>query len=196
MFEPENRVAFQEIRREIGFGATLRCFASIAFKSLFISYKTGKDVGEIERLKQEHKEHFKLVPLLYKELQKRLGDDKAKDAMRRVIINSGQSFVGGFTPLDPDAKDLANFIRIYKDFEKNNILFTVVEESEKRFEIKITKCLIYEAFRDFGLEDVIPCICDVATTYFNNYHPNISYTKDRMIARGDDTCHETFTWQD
>lgn len=196
MVEPENRIAFREIKGELGLWATLKCFASIALKSLKVSYKTGNDLDEIDKLKESHKEHFKLVPLLYNELQKRLGTDRAKEVMRRVIIKSGQSFVTGFAPLAPSDKDLTNFTRIYKDFEKNNVIFEVIEESESRFEIRITRCLIYEAFRDFGVEDLIPCICDVATTYFNSYHPNIQYTKDHMIARGDDACHEVFVWQD
>ena len=196
MFQPENRIAFIEIKRELGSWATLKCFALVALRSLRVSYKTGKNLDEFEKLKENHKEHFKMVPLLYGELQKRLGRGKAMEVMQSVIVKSGQAFVTGFAPLEPDEKTLTNFIGVYKNFEKNNISFDVIEESERKFEIKITRCLIYEAFKEFGVEDLAPCICDVATTYFSGYHPNIEYTKDRMIARGDETCHEIFTWQD
>jgi len=196
MFQPENRIAFREIKGELGLWATLKCFASVVFKSLRVNYKTKKNINEIEKLKQGHKEHFKMVPLLYGELQKRLEQDEARDVMQSVIIKSGQAFVTGFASLGPDEKSLTNFIEVYKNFERNNIVFDVIEESEKKFEIKITRCLIYEAFKEFGAEDLAPCICDVATSYFSGYHPNIEYTKDRMIARGDETCHEIFIWRD
>ena len=91
--------------------------------------------------------------------------------------------------------DLTDFIKIYKDFEINNIVFDVIEESEEKFEIVIKRCFIYESFNELGLEDLTKWMCDIAFNYFSNYHPKIKYIKDRMIARGDDNCHEVFTWE-
>ncbi len=38
-------------------------------------------------------------------------------------------------------------------------------------------------------------MCDIAFNYFSHYHPRMTYAKDRMIARGDETCHEVFIWE-
>ena len=100
----------------------------------------------------------------------------------------------GFTPLGP-RDDLLVFANIYKEFESNNIVFDVIEETEGKFEIVVSRCLIYEAFRELGMEELTKWTCDLATEYFNGYHPRIRYVKDRMIARGDSTCHEIFVWE-
>ena len=78
-----------------------------------------------------------------------------------------------------------SFARVYKAFERKNIVFDVVEESKERFEILVKRCLIYEAFNELGIADLTQWMCDIAFEYFSCYHPNMTYMKDRMIARGD-----------
>lgn len=196
MFEPEYRIAFREIKNALNFRAALKIFLPVAFSSFEIKYKANKEFDEIEKLKAKHKKHFKLLPLLYKELQKQLGAQRAKEVMHEIIMKAGQSFLRGFKPLTPKSKNLRDFIPIYKNFEKNNIIFEVIEEADKKYEIKIKRCLIYESFKELGLSDLAPYICDVATSYFESYHPNIKYKKALMIARGDTHCHEVFIWLD
>lgn len=70
-----------------------------------------------------------------------------------------------------------------------------MQESERKFETVVRRCLVYEALNEIGIGELIPYICDIATTYFQSYHQNIKYIKDRMIGRVDDTCHEIFIWQ-
>ena len=87
------------------------------------------------------------------------------------------------------------FADIYKDFESKNIVFDVIEQSETRFEIEVKRCLIYESFQELGMDELTQWMCDIAFAYFSGYHPRMRYTKDRMIARGDSTCHEVFEWE-
>ena len=132
---------------------------------------------------------------MYKELKRQLGTEKTNEVMHTVLMRGGQAFFRGFTPLGADG-DLMDFVTVYKDFEANNVVFDVIEESHQKFEIVIRRCLIYETFMELGIGDLTQWMCDIASDYFNGYHPRIQYTKDRMIARGDDTCHEVFVWQD
>ncbi|MBW1689698.1 MAG: hypothetical protein JRI71_06485 [Deltaproteobacteria bacterium] len=44
-----------------------------------------------------------------------------------------------------------SFARVYKAFERKNIVFDVVEESKERFEILVKRCLIYKAFNELGI---------------------------------------------
>ncbi len=59
----------------------------------------------------------------------------------------------------------------------------------------IRRCLVYEPFGELGLRNLTPLMCDIAFTYFSDEHPGTKYMKDRMIARGDATCHEIFVWE-
>ena len=83
----------------------------------------------------------------------------------------------------------------HKDFEKNNIVFDVIEESKDRFEVVVKRCLVFEAFNELGASALSQWMCDIGFEYFSGYHPRMKYEKDRMIARGDSTCHEVFTWE-
>lgn len=195
MLEPEYRTGFRVLNREIGLWSTLRAVIPAAVKSLRIHYKIDKNLDEAERQKRELKNHFKLLAFMYKELERQLGTEKTNEVMHAVLMRGGQAFFRGFTPLGADG-DLMDFVTVYKDFEANNVVFDVIEESHQKFEIVIRRCLIYETFMELGIGDLTQWMCDIASDYFNGYHPRIQYTKDRMIARGDDTCHEVFVWQD
>ncbi len=195
MLEPEYRVGFQALRKEIGLWSTFRAVAAAALKSLRIGYETDEDLEAAERTKVEIKNHFKLLALTYKELQKQYGTQRTNEIMHEVLMKGGQVFFRGFPPLGPN-DNLTDFALIYKDFERHNIVFDVTRESKDEFEIDISRCLIYESFTELGIGYLTQWMCDIAYAYFNGYHPKIEYMKDRMIARGDDTCQEMFVWQD
>jgi len=194
MFEPEYRIGLRVLREKVGTWPTLKIVIPAILKSMRIRYHADKDADEPERTKAQLKNHFKLLAQLYKELRRRYGTQRTNEIMRDVLMKGGKAFFRGFTPLG-EHDDLVSFAGVYKAFEKNNIVFDVVEESKERFEIVVKRCLIYEAFNELGIADVTQWMCDIAFEYFSAYHPNMTYMKDRTIARGDDTCHEVFTWQ-
>lgn len=194
MFEPEYRVGLRVLREKIGTWSTLKIVIPAIFKSMRIRYNAEKDADEPERTKAQLKNHFKLLALLYKGLQSRYGTPWTNEIMHEVLIRGGKVFFRGFTLLGHD-EDLMSFARVYKAFEKNNIVFDVVEESKERFEIVVKRCLIYESFNELGISDVTQWMCDIAFEYFSGYHPRMTYMKDRMISRGDETCHEVFVWR-
>ena len=194
MFEPEYRVGFRVLREEIGLVSTLKVAIPAFFKSLTISYDVEGNPEEDERTKARIKNHFKLLALMYRELQKRYGTPSTNEIMRETLMKGGQAFFRGFTPLGPD-DDLRSFAKVYKDFESHNIVFDVIEESKEKFEIVVKRCLIYESFKELGISALTQWMCDIAFAYFSSYHPRMKYMKDRMIARGDDTCHEVFVWE-
>lgn len=189
MIEPEYRLGFRILRQEIGLGATLRLAVSSLLKSISINFPTKQNAGQEETAKAKIKNRFKLLALMYEGLRKAYGASKTTDIMRRILMEAGQVFFTGFTPLGPDA-NLLNFADIYKEFESKNIVFDVIEQSETRFEIEVKRCLIYESFQELGMDELTQWMCDLAFAYFSWYHPRMRYTKDRMIARGDSTCHE------
>ena len=194
MFEPEYRIGFRVLRKQLGLRSTLKAVIPAALKSMTINYETGKNLDETELKKERIKNHFRLMAVMYNELLKRFGSQTTNEIMREVLMEGGQAFFRGFAPLGAE-DDLIDFIDTYKAFESHNIVFDVIEESKQRFEIVIRRCLIYEAFRELGLGDLTQWMCDIAFAYFKSYHPKMEYTKDRMIARGDDSCHEVFVWQ-
>ncbi len=195
MLEPEYRVGLRVLTKELGLWSTLKVVATAAVKSLRIHYETDESLDVHDRTKAQIKNHFKLLSLMDEVLRKQHGSERTDEVMHKVLIKGGQAFVRGFTPLGAD-DDLRDFARVYRDFERHNIVFDVVEETTDRFEITIKRCLVYESFNELGIGSLTQWMCDIAFAYFNSYHPQITYFKDRMIARGDKTCHEVFVWHE
>lgn len=193
MFAPEYRVGLRVLVREIGFIETLRVVIPAVFSSLGPGYQVDDGAPAPEITKAELKNHFELLALLYREIEIRFSAERADGIMKHVLLEGGRVFFRGFRPLDADAS-LQDFVQVYTDFESNNIVFDVLEESGTRFEIDIKRCLVFEAFEELGAPGLSKYMCDVATEFFREYHPRLRYAKDRMIARGDTSCHELFTW--
>ena len=53
-----------------------------------------------------------------------------------------------------------------------------------------------QIYRDFESHNIVFEVSEEsAFAYSSNYHPRIKYSKDRMIASGDATCHAVFVWE-
>jgi hypothetical protein len=80
-------------------------------------------------------------------------------------------------------------------FTKWNTL-EVVDRSEKRFEIKITRCLYHELTTSLGLPELTPVICQVDNAAFNSYLPDkVVFHRggpNNRIADGKKECN--FIW--
>jgi len=190
---PEYRVGFRVLREKIGLRAALRIAIPAFFKALMVKHKAEEGSDKTELTKADLKNHFQLLANMYQILEKRYGKARTDEVMKDVVLEGGNIYFRGFTPLGPGEK-LSKFVEIYKAFECNNIVFDVIEETDKRFEIEIKRCLVFEAFNELGVPALTQWMCDIAFHYFSRYHPQVAYEKDRMIARGADTCHEVFTW--
>jgi hypothetical protein len=193
MIAPEYRVGFRILKEKIGLISALKVALSALLRSSKVNFKADRSVDEVERAKTNLKNHFKLLAFMVKELEKRYGRARTDEVMREVLLEGGEVFFRGFTRLGPD-EGLLDFVEVYKAFERKNIVFDVIEETERCFEIVIKRCLVFESFKELGVPALTQRMCDVAFNYFSHYHPRMEYRKDRMIARGDETCHEVFTW--
>jgi hypothetical protein len=193
MLAPEYRVGFRVLREKIGLCAASSIVIPAFFKALMVKHKAEEGSDKAEVTKADLKNHFQLLANMYQMLEKRYGKARTDEIMRDVLLKGGDVYFWGFTRLDPGEK-LREFVGIYKTFESNNIVFDVIEETDKRFEIEIKRCLVFEAFNELGVPALTQWMCDIAFHYFSRYHPHMTYEKDRMIARGAASCHEVFTW--
>jgi hypothetical protein len=190
---PEYRVGFRVLQEKIGLRAALHIAIPAFFKALMVKHKAEEGSDKTELTKADLKNHFQLLANMYQKLEKQYGKARTDEVMKDAVLDGGNIYFRGFTPLGPGEK-LSKFVEIYKAFECNNIVFDVIEETDKRFEIEIKRCLVFEAFNELGVPALTQWMCDIAFHYFSRYHPQLAYEKDRMIARGADTCHEVFTW--
>jgi hypothetical protein len=176
MLAPEYRVGFRVLREKIGWRAELNIVIPAFFRALKIKHTAGEGSGEAGATKARLKNHFQLLANMYRMLEKRYGKVRTDEIMRDVLSEGGNVFFRGFARLRP-GEQLAEFVEIYKKFESNNIVFDVLEETDKRFEIEIKRCLVCGAFNELGVPALTQWMCDIAFRYFSRYHPQMTYAK-------------------
>jgi hypothetical protein len=141
------------------------------------------------------------LPLwVYINVKRKLGQRKAFEIMRVDILT------GGIASWQFNYKS-ANRERSFKtlcdaEIEVNRTGFTrwntleVVDRSERRFEVKITRCLYHELTTSLGIPELTPVICQVDNAAFNSYLPDqIVFSRGgpgRRIADGAKECN--FVW--
>jgi hypothetical protein len=194
MLAPEYLVGFRILTKRIGFWNAFSIAIPAFFQALMVNHKAEKGADPAETTKADLKNHFQILANMVQILEKRYGAVRTDEIMKEVLFQGGDVFFRGFKKLRP-GESLKDFVDIYKEFERNNIVFDVIEETEGRFEIEIKRCLVYEAFNELGIPALTQWMCDIAFQYFSRYHPQMTYEKDRMIARGAASCHEIFSWE-
>jgi L-2-amino-thiazoline-4-carboxylic acid hydrolase len=141
------------------------------------------------------------LPLwVYINMKERLGERRAFEIMRIAILTGGLAqwnFQYGAAEKERTLRNLCDAeIEVNKTgFTKWNTL-EVVDRSEKRFEIKITRCLYHELTTSLGLPELTPVICQVDNAAFNSYLPDkMVFNRggpNHRIADGEKECN--FIW--
>jgi hypothetical protein len=142
------------------------------------------------------------LPLwVYINLKKRIGEKKAFEIMRVTILTGG---IASWNFTYKAAERERNFENLCDaEIEVNKTGFTrwntleVVERTERRFEVKITRCLYHELTTSLGISELTPVVCQIDNAAFNSYLPDkISFSRGgpgHRIADGAKECD--FVWQ-
>jgi hypothetical protein len=141
------------------------------------------------------------LPLwVYINLKKKVGERRAFEIMRIAILTGGLAqwnFQYGAADKERTFENLCDAeIAVNKTgFTQWNTL-EVVERTERRFEIKITRCLYHELTTSLGLPELTPVICQVDNAAFNSYLPDkVVFNRggpNHRIADGKRECN--FVW--
>jgi hypothetical protein len=94
-------------------------------------------------------------------------------------------------------RDLATFSALFKNNPglKDTLTFSIIEDTEKAFEIKVTECLWAKTFLDAEAGDIGEagvCFADYATaTAFN---PKLRMIRDKTLMQGHDCCNHRYVY--
>ena len=142
------------------------------------------------------------LPLwVYINLKKRIGQKKAFEIMRVALLTGGvASWNLAYEAVDRE-RTFANLVEA--EIEVNQTgptrwnTLEVVERTERRFEIKITRCLYHELAVSLGVPEVTPVVCQIDNAAFNSYLPDrIVFNRggpNHRISDGQKECK--FVWE-
>ncbi|PWU18873.1 MAG: L-2-amino-thiazoline-4-carboxylic acid hydrolase [Bdellovibrio sp.] len=143
-----------------------------------------------------------VLPLwVYVNLKKKIGQKRAFEIMRVVILTGGISSWNLTYKAAERERSFANLCDT--EIEVNKLGFTrwntleVVERTAKRFEVKVTKCLYHELMTSLGFPELTPIVCQIDNAAFNSYLPDkILFNRGgpgHRISDGKRECN--FIWE-
>jgi hypothetical protein len=138
---------------------------------------------------------------VYINMKKRVGPKRAFEIMRIAILTGG---IAQWNLQYRASEQERTFKHLCDtEIEVNKVGFTkwntmeIVERTERRFELKITRCLYHELCVSLGIPEWNPVICQVDNAAFNSYSPDeIVFNRGgpgRRIADGAPECN--FVWE-
>lgn len=105
-----------------------------------------------------------------------------------------------FDPIEKE-RSFANFPALELEINKHgptkwNTL-QIVDRTDHRFEIKVTRCMYHELAVSVGVPEVTPVVCQIDNAAFNSYAPDTMLFHrggpKRRIADGQSECN--FIWE-
>jgi hypothetical protein len=142
------------------------------------------------------------LPLwVYVNLKQQLGPDRAFEIMRIAILTGG---VAQWNLAYETVEAERTFAHLCdKELEVNRSgptrwnTLEVVDRTDRRFEIKITRCLYHELATSVGVPEITPVICQIDNAAFNAYLPDrVIFHRGgpgNRIADGKRECR--FVWE-
>jgi hypothetical protein len=142
------------------------------------------------------------MPLwVYINLKQKLGQAKAFEIMRVAVLTGGVAQWNlQFQTVDKP-RTFANLcdqeLLVNKTgFTRWNTL-SVVERTDRRFELKVTRCLYHELAVSVGVPEITPIVCQIDNAGFNSYLPDeVRFHRGgpgHRISDGSSECR--FVWE-
>ena len=104
-------------------------------------------------------------------------------AFEKVQIRAGRELAEelGSNTLDALAEHL-------RGQAAENEYLEVLEVTDQRVALKITRCRAWEAFQHLGAPELCPLYCDSDHAYIQAFSPRMRLVRTQTIAEGDDCC--------
>ena len=136
------------------------------------------------------------VPI-YKKLENELGKEKLIEMLKKASTENASEMFANVTK-DMPVKDMKAFVEFIKGYLSTPpydkaLVYQIVENSEKVFEIKYTKCLMAEIYREKNAADIGYALeCFPTDTVAKTYNPKMKATATANIMKGDSFCQERY----
>jgi hypothetical protein len=142
------------------------------------------------------------LPLwVYVNLKAKIGQKKAFEVMKVAILTGGTAMQSILFETIKRERNFENFSKLELEINKNGTTkwnkMEVIEKTQNRFELKVTRCLYHEFAKAAGVPEFTPIICQIDNAVFNSYLPDEMIFqrggRKNRIADGSDHCR--FIWE-
>jgi len=185
-----------------GFVSIIKTLGWIDGLKAFIS-ATGKHLADIRRgeglypEKGKRRVWFKLnfLKRIYEYLKK-TDESAAVRHFDSIIKGPTNKFIGQFIPPPEYLTRDVVLHQVWQGLVKgdDNIVAEVCPPEGDSVSLLVRRCFINEVARDIGLLSVGDRICYGDYIFWENYHPNVKFSRTKTLMAGDTFCNHTLTW--
>ncbi len=145
--------------------------------------------GELGILARRKIEAAIIAPI-YDEMRQTLGEEKARDILRRAIRRAAVDAGKEFASRAEDGADLESFKAILPLWSKDDALtIEVIDEKPGVFDFDVKRCRYAETYRAMGLGDIGDILsCNRDGAFCEGYDPRIKLTRTQTIMSGASHC--------
>jgi hypothetical protein len=138
---------------------------------------------------------------VYLNLKKKIGQPKAFEIMRVALLTGGTAAQNLQFDTVYKERTFQNFADLEIENNRTGLVrwnkMEIVERTDRRFEIRITRCMFHELAVHLGVPEMTPIVCQIDNAMFSSYLPD-EMTFDRggigrRIADGKRECN--FVWE-
>ena len=168
-------------------------------KALTEKHKFLKDSGMTAEEVFKFAYQESLIPLMQK-----LGEDVGREKLIAMLkkassANAAQQMAGMVQSMPK--RDFATFKAFVKDYVNAvpynlALVFEIVEDTDKVYEVKHTECLFAKTFRAVNAADIgYATQCYPSDAMIHAFNPKIKVKNPKNLMKGDDVCIERFVWE-
>ena len=169
----------------------LGCPKLIASAKTPSAYKESSDEAVVETLR------FILTNNIgiYKGLEKEMGSEKLIKMLQQITADN---WAVGIKEMTKDIKErnVENYAKLTASLlsstpYSSSVKYEITQQDDKVLEIKYTKCLFAEIFREMNAADIGWAVqCSAGETVIKNYNPNMMFSNPTNLMKGDSSCIE------
>ncbi len=169
----------------------LGCPKLIASAKTPSAYKESSDEAVVETLR------FILTNNIgiYKGLEKELGSEKLIKMLQQITADN---WAEGIKEMSKDIKErnienIAKLVASVVSSTPNStaLKYEITQQDDKVLEIKYTKCLFAEIFREMNAADIGWALeCSAGATVAKIYNPDMKFSNPNNLMKGDSFCME------
>ena len=132
---------------------------------------------------------------IYKGLEKELGSEKLIKMLQQITADN---WAVGIKEMTKDIKErnIENYAKLTASLLSSTpyssaVKYEITQQDDKVLEIKYTKCLFAEIFREMNAADIGWAVqCSAGETVIKNYNPNMMFSNPTNLMKGDSSCIE------
>jgi len=112
------------------------------------------------------------------------------DAFNRYMINYHENALNRTQKGTQERFD--EFRKLYKDYSKKSPYVKIIESTPQKLKVKYLRCPFHEVLTKHALEKFTYSFCLSDPVFTNDVLPNVKFSRDHVIAKGDDFCDHTW----